>query len=360
MNPAPSAFLAARYLGPDRQPARPSRHTGTARANLRSPGVPFRAPSPESSAADEPAPDQPQDLDALLAGAEVRRVRTSVLVNTHNHGRFIEDCIDSLLVQSQRADEIIVYDDASTDDTVERLRRYGSRIVLIEGPPQSGPTYTRQAHAVFSAFQRSTGQLVFLLDGDDRFKRRKIERYVQAFTLHPDAALIQSPMDKIDQHGRIIGTNLEPRKHVVEHLQAIYREQDVDFYYPTTALAFARSFLLSALPVDFSDGFALWIDTRLSVIAPYFGRVITLPDTCSEWRRHSGSDSLRARSRRLQLQQTLMRTEVFNRFCRRHGLRTISTWRNGRFYLQLLRFSLPERAYQLFHRRFGPRLQRSW
>jgi glycosyltransferase involved in cell wall biosynthesis len=283
-------------------------------------------------------------------------VRTSVLVNTYNHSQFIEDCIESLLVQTVLPDEIIVYDDASDDDTVERLRRYGSRITLIEGADEpTRPSYLCQAHAVQTAFARSTGRLVFLLDGDDRFKRDKIERYLKVFHRNSDAALIQAPMDKIDEHGRIIGNNLEAQKHVVEHLKEIYRQHDVDFFYPTSALAFSRTYLECVLPLDFSDGLPLWSDTRLSIVAPYFGRVITLPDRLTEWRRHTGCDSIRTRSRHLQIRQTLMRTRVFNSFCRRYGLRTISPWRNRRFYLQLLRYSLPEPAYRLFHSRFRSR-----
>jgi glycosyltransferase involved in cell wall biosynthesis len=286
-------------------------------------------------------------------------VTTSVLLNTFNHGRFIEDCIESLLVQTVLPDEIIVYDDGSEDDTVARLRQYASRITLIQGAVRAIPSHLRQANAVHTAFARSTGKLVFLLDGDDRFKREKIEQYVAAFADNRDAALIQAPMDKIDAHGRILGSNVEPRKHVVEHLSEIYRQQDVDFYYPTSALAFSRSYLESVLPLDFSDGCPLWIDTRLSIIAPYYGRVLTLRDVLTEWRRHSASDSIRARSRNLQIQQTLMRTQVFNRFCKRQGLRTISAWRNTRFYKQLLRFSLPELAYALFYNYWKPRGRRS-
>jgi hypothetical protein len=166
-------------------------------------------------------------------------------------------------------------------------------------------------------------------------------------------------MDKIDTHGRILGSNVEPRKHVREHLEEIYRQQDVDFYYPTSSLAFSRSYLESVLPLDFSDGCALWIDTRLSIIAPYYGRVITLPQPMTDWRRRPDSDSIRTRTRNLQIQQTLMRTQVFNCFCRRYGLRTISAWRNTRFYKQLLRFSLPELAYQFYYNHVRPRGARS-
>lgn len=296
-----------------------------------------RPPSDSSEAHPEPLPTAPAP-----------RVTTSVLVNTWNHERFIEECIESLLVQSVLPDEIIVYDDGSSDRTVARLRQYASRITLIEGKALSLPSYLRQANAVQTAFSRSSGNLIFLLDGDDRFKRDKIECYVDAYR-GKNVSLVQAPMDKIDIHGRILGTNVEPRKHVLEHLCEIYRQQDVDFYYPTSSLAFARTYLESVLPLDFSDGCALWIDTRLSIVAPYYGRVVTLSDTFTEWRRHGESDSIRSRSRNLQIRQTLMRTQVFNRFCRRYGLRTISAWRNTRFYKQLLRFSLPELAYDYYY-----------
>lgn len=303
-----------------------------------------------------PGADQGLTHPQAYGLADPVRVTTSILVNTHNHAAFIEACIDSLLVQSEPPDEIIVYDDDSADDTLARLRRYGSRIIVLAGGPSSLPAYRRQAAAIQAAFHRSSGSLVFLLDGDDRFKRDKVRRYAAAFAANPDASLLQAPMDKIDEYGRIIGSNREPRKHIVDHLAEIYRRHDVDFFYPTSALAFPRAYLEAVLPLDFSDGLPLWADTRLGIITPYFGRVLTLADSLTEWRRHVGSDSLRVRSRRLQIHQTLMRASVFNQFCRQFGLRTISPWRNRRFYLQLLRYGLPEVAYRMFYQHVRPRL----
>ena len=279
-----------------------------------------------------------------------QRVVTSVLLNTRNHGRFIEACVESLLAQTVPADEIVAYDDQSSDDTVARLCRFGERITLLTGGDQAFPSYQRQANAVLTAFARSRGDLVFLLDGDDRFRPEKIEQYCAAFERCRDASMIQAPMEKIDDQGRTLGSNCEARKHVQHHLTEIYRQQDVDFYYPTSSLAFSRSYLHSVLPLNFSDGIPLWSDTRLGIMAPYYGPVLTLPHPLTEWRRHADSDSIRARGRNLQIQQTLMRTEVFNAFCRKYGLRTISAWRNARFYKQLLRLSLPELAYDLFYR----------
>jgi glycosyltransferase involved in cell wall biosynthesis len=279
---------------------------------------------------------------------------TSVLINTFNHAPYIGECVDSLFSQTQRPGEIIVYDDGSSDGTVDVLRRYGSKITLIAGRRVSRPPHIAQAYAIQRAFEASKGNLVFLLDGDDRFKPTKIERYCAAFAKHPDSAVVQAPMDKIDGEGLPRGSNVEPRKHIIDHLQAIYQRHDVDFFYPTSALAFSRLYLEKVLPLDFSDNLDLWTDTRLSIIAPYFGTVTMLPDSCTDWRRHSDSHSLRARSRRLQIRQTLMRTTVFNNFCRRHGFKTISPWRNGRFYLQLMRYAVPVPIFSFFYDRVYP------
>jgi glycosyltransferase involved in cell wall biosynthesis len=289
-----------------------------------------------------------QELSRLFTGS-LTHVTTSVLVSTFNDAPFIEDCIESLLVQSILPDEIIVYDLGSDDDTLTRLRRYGSRISLLELPNQAR-SRTNDATLLAAAYARSRGQMIFLLNGHDRFKRNKIESYVSVFTANPDAALVQAPMDKIDEHGRVVGHNVEPRKHVVEHLKETERRQDVDFYYPKSALAFSRHCLGSLLPLDEADALPLSPETRLSVVAPYFGRVITLPDRLSEWRRPSNAcTSSPRRPRRFHVQQTLARAKVYNAFCRRHGLSPISPWQNTRFYLQLLRYSLPDLAYRLFY-----------
>lgn len=56
----------------------------------------------------------------------------SVLVDTFNYGHFIDQAIESVLVQDFPAGrrEIIVVDDGSTDDTAQRLERYGDQITL--------------------------------------------------------------------------------------------------------------------------------------------------------------------------------------------------------------------------------------
>lgn len=265
-------------------------------------------------------------------------VEHSVLVYARNDGRFIAPCLNSLLEQTQVPDEIIVYDAASDDETSSILKSYAGRIRVVQGDPRDADLHRQEAHAFQSAFGFSSGRIVFLLEARDRFKAEKVERYAAAFEEYPDACIVQAPAEDIDEAGGYLGSTFNPDYHVVNHLREIYRRHDVNFFYPTSTLAFSRFYLERVIPFDFPDELPLWVDARLGIPAAYFGRIVTLPDPYTE---RLLSPSTNREDRLAPLRQTLLRARVFNRFCRQHGLRTISPWRNLRLYLQVLRYLTP-------------------
>jgi len=277
-------------------------------------------------------------------------LKTSVLINNFNNAHFLHECVESALNQSLPASEVIVYDDGSTDGSVSILRGFGNRITLIEGARSSLSSRASQANAIYQSFRASSGELVFLLDGDDRFHRGKIEAYVEAYLGRPDVSFVQSPLQQIDGQGVVMGNNYQGIKHQADYLQATYRFHDVDFYYPTSAMALSRTFLEKILPLDFSDGIELPADTRIGMLAPFFGKVVTLDRSYADWRRHAQAYTARKFERTAQLKQTLRRYRVFNRYCRDHKLRGIHLWRNRRFYLQLLRVGTPTFLYDIYYR----------
>jgi len=87
--------------------------------------------------------------------------KVTIIVTTYNSAAFIENCIDSLLNQSINNIEIIVVDDASTDNTVEVLKKYSS-VKVIELKENRG-TY----HARNIGIQNSSGEFVTFQDSDD-------------------------------------------------------------------------------------------------------------------------------------------------------------------------------------------------
>ncbi len=68
--------------------------------------------------------------------------KVSVLIPAYNRSRFIGECIESILRQTYNNIEIIVYDDGSTDNTVNIARSFGN-INVIEGNKNMGVSYAR-------------------------------------------------------------------------------------------------------------------------------------------------------------------------------------------------------------------------
>lgn len=89
----------------------------------------------------------------------------SVAIPNYNHGRYLERCLTAVMTQDRPPDEVIVYDDASTDDSLEVLRRLRERWPLIEiirGERNRGVVQAANMLA-----ERASGEWLHLLAADD-------------------------------------------------------------------------------------------------------------------------------------------------------------------------------------------------
>ena len=97
--------------------------------------------------------------------------KISVLIVSYNYGRFLRQCIESVLTQTCSEDlEIVLVDDGSTDDTLAIIKSFDdSRIVLIN-QENMGPGASRN-----NALKLASGKYVMYLDGDDWFSPDAVE-----------------------------------------------------------------------------------------------------------------------------------------------------------------------------------------
>jgi len=95
--------------------------------------------------------------------------RVSVIVTTYNSALFIDNCIKSLLNQSINNIEIIVVDDASTDSTIEVLKKYLT-VKVIKLTENKG-TY----HARNIGIQQASGEFITFQDSDDWSHPQRLE-----------------------------------------------------------------------------------------------------------------------------------------------------------------------------------------
>ncbi len=119
--------------------------------------------------------------------SSIDRFDVSIIVPTYNRAHYIEECLDSLIDQTQAAIEIIVVDDGSEDDTAERVRRYGNKVRYVRKGNGGKPS------AVNLGLGLAQGNLVWLFDDDDVALPHAIELRVAALKRRPDAGFVYTP-----------------------------------------------------------------------------------------------------------------------------------------------------------------------
>jgi glycosyltransferase involved in cell wall biosynthesis len=110
----------------------------------------------------------------------------SVILPTYNRGWIVGEAIDSVLEQDLEGVELIVVDDGSTDDTPALLSKYGERLRVIR-QENRGVSAARNA-----GIRAASGQLIALLDSDDKWLPDKLAVQVKFFNTHPEALICQT------------------------------------------------------------------------------------------------------------------------------------------------------------------------
>ncbi len=87
---------------------------------------------------------------------------TTVIIPTYNRATYVASAIDSILAQSKPVAEIIVVDDASTDETTAIVERYGTRVCYLRKPFNSG-----KSASLNLAIERAAHPLIWIMDDDD-------------------------------------------------------------------------------------------------------------------------------------------------------------------------------------------------
>lgn len=137
-------------------------------------------------------------------------MRTSVVLCTYNGAQFLNEQLQSLLLQSRLPDEVVIGDDASVDGTLEILQAFvreagerGIDVELSQHPRNVG--YVANFDATL---RRASGDVVFLCDQDDVWHRDKIARMAAAFEARPCLGLLHTDARLVDASGQDLSCRL--------------------------------------------------------------------------------------------------------------------------------------------------------
>jgi cellulose synthase/poly-beta-1,6-N-acetylglucosamine synthase-like glycosyltransferase len=122
----------------------------------------------------------------------------SVLIDTYNHERFIEQAILSVLEQDFPASEreIIVVDDGSTDRTSEIVKKFAPHVRLLR--KENGG----QASAFNAGIPECKGDIIAFLDGDDWWAPGKLKAVTKALDEDKSIGLVGHGITEVYPDGR--------------------------------------------------------------------------------------------------------------------------------------------------------------
>lgn len=125
----------------------------------------------------------------------------SIVVPSYNHARFLPRALDSALQQTCSDIELVVIDDGSTDGSPELLREYRAdpRVLLVEQENRGADA------AIARGLDLARGEYLFILNSDDAFPPRRVERLIEELRLHPESAAACSWIDIVDEGGGVLG-----------------------------------------------------------------------------------------------------------------------------------------------------------
>jgi GT2 family glycosyltransferase len=130
----------------------------------------------------------------MAKGVENGISKIAGVIVTYNNGSNIGNLIEALLTQSKPIEEIIVVDNASSDDTAKIVKERFSQVVLLENASNTG-VGGGYAQGMGYAYQKGY-EWVWLLDGDSLPQASALEELAKAFAglrpTHPKIGILAS------------------------------------------------------------------------------------------------------------------------------------------------------------------------
>lgn len=196
---------------------------------------------------------------------------------TYNGERYIREQLNSILMQLDKNDEVIVSDDSSTDDTLAIVGSFNdARIKIFPNNKFHSPIFNFE-----NALKQAKGDYIFLSDQDDIWETNKVE--VMLFYLSR-YSLVVSDCTLIDKEGSIMCKSLFGKKIPTNGLFMNL----IHNHYSGCCMAFRREILNMALP--FPRQIAMH-DIWLGLCASYFYSVCFIPYKLMRYRRHGKNAS---------------------------------------------------------------------
>ena len=108
----------------------------------------------------------------------------SILITNYNKSQFLKKSLKSIQTQQYKNYEIIIFDDASTDNSIEIIKKFKKMKLVINKKKIYSCPALNQIYGLKKAFLKSRGKIICLMDADDYFKKNKLFEVNKYFELN--------------------------------------------------------------------------------------------------------------------------------------------------------------------------------
>lgn len=180
----------------------------------------------------------------------------SIIITNYNKEKFLKKSLHSACSQNFKDYEIILYDDCSSDNSVNIIKKF-KKIKVIKNSKRSkksGPL--NQINGIIEAFKKSKGNIVCLMDSDDCFTRNKLTTINEIFK----------------KNGNIDCIFNFPKSNKSQFHYKIKKNSSIwPTIFPTSCISLKRSFFKNYIKnIEVNKFPNLEIDARITIYSHFF------------------------------------------------------------------------------------------
>jgi glycosyltransferase involved in cell wall biosynthesis len=241
----------------------------------------------------------------------------TVIINNHNYGQFLKECIESVCSQEKTEIECFVVDDGSTDPSREIIDAFCRKAAFIHAiyKQNGGQASTFNAIPIDQC-----KEVICFLDSDDIYEPYHLKRTVDFYDSHPE---IDFAFSNYTRFGQLSGVAFRWNEVVDFGVTAQLTRMSRAFIGgPTSTLSVRRSLLKKLLPIPFEENWRTRADDCLVFGASLLGcRKAYVPHVGVRYRVHDRNNSYRREyDSRYLAKRALYLDQLFNSMLTRNGL----------------------------------------
>lgn len=207
----------------------------------------------------------------------------SIVMSTYNGTEFLVEMMDSIRLQTRKADEVLIFDDCSTDNTVDIISQYIKKYSLNSWRIKENSENKGWKKNFMNGLWMAKGDIILPCDQDDIWMNDKLEDIEKVFVSHPEIGLLTTNCLAFFDNGL---ETIKPEKENGKIQQQLPHMDFFEVKYPGCTYAVRKEIVKLSKKYweeDFPHDAILWR------IAVYLGRAYSYNKSLIRWRRHSTS-----------------------------------------------------------------------